>query len=462
VLLPLDSETELKGFSIDTGILARIPITGGTPKALEENVRDADWDPAGEHLALVRAADGVRVLEYPAGTVLYRTTGDLVHPEISPAGDLVAFFDHPQALNNRGSIAVVGADGEVRRLTGQLEWLMGSTWSPDGSEIWFSGLDDDGYALFAVDLDGKLRVLRRSPDSVTIHDVSQNGELLVQHSLFHLGIAARAPGETVERDLSWMGKSWVTDISADGEFVLFTEQQMVYDVWLRGLHDSAPTRLGPGQSYTLSPDGRWALARSFEEEAPLTLLPTGAGKPRELSDTAGVLWADWTPDGEHLILAQPDENGQPRLYVQDLAGGAPRSLSDESVQAAAAAMRSFCISPDGRRVAATAVDGALKLFPTTGGEPREVPGALPGEVPLRWTPDGRALYVVRGTDRYARVDRLDVESGERSLWRDLEPADPAGIRAVSGAGVALTPGGEEYAYTYLRDLSTLYLLTGVE
>ena len=45
-------------------------------------------------------------------------------------------------------------------------------------------------------------------------------------------------------------------------------------------------------------------------------------------------------------------------------------------------------------------------------------------------------------------------SNKASCGRSSEPA--------SSVVCALTPSGEGYAYTYLRDLSTLYVLTGVD
>jgi len=56
--------------------------------------------------------------------------------------------------------------------------------------------------------------------------------------------------------------------------------------------------------------------------------------------------------------------------------------------------------------------------------------------------------------------RLDLQSGSRTLWRELMPDDPAGIAGVYS--LALTPDGRSYAYTYARYLDSLYLVTGLE
>ena len=53
-----------------TGLLARVPSTGGAPREVLENVEDADWTSDGKELAVIhRVEDRVR-LEYPIGTVV--------------------------------------------------------------------------------------------------------------------------------------------------------------------------------------------------------------------------------------------------------------------------------------------------------------------------------------------------------------------------------------------------------
>ena len=457
ILLPPAPETVMLP-PFKSGILARVPLTGGTPRAVAENVHDADWGPSGKELALVRGVGSGAQLEYPTDKVLHQSPA-ISGVRVSPSGDIVAFFDHPFANNNRGYVAIVSRDGEMRTLSAELEGLTGLAWSPDGSEIWFSGADEVGKALFAVTLSGHLRVLRRSPGDLLLYDTTPEGRVLVAHGLWQLGIAALAPGEKAERDLSWMGTAFVTDISADGERILFLRQgQMVYDVWLRRTDGSAPTRLGPGMSFSLSPDGRWALAGLFSVTSPLTLLPTGAGTPRQLEGKTGALYASCTPEGESVVWAADDPDDGVRLYIQGIDGGETRTISEGGIQTGIA--RPFHVSPDGRWVMALGPDSMIKLYPTDGGEAREVPGILPGDEPSGWTGDGRALFVSQFGRLPALVFQLDLESGTRRLWRELMPRDPAGIGNIYG--FVLTPDGEGYAYTYDRGLNSLYLLTGMK
>jgi hypothetical protein len=50
-------------------------------------------------------------------------------------------------------------------------------------------------------------------------------------------------------------------------------------------------------------------------------------------------------------------------------------------------------------------------------------------------------------------------TGERKPWRDLVPADRAGVFNVTVFDI--TPDARWYAYSYVRDLSDLYLVQGL-
>jgi hypothetical protein len=112
-------------------------------------------------------------------------------------------------------------------------------------------------------------------------------------------------------------------------------------------------------------------------------------------------------------------------------------------------------------VAAVGTDGFIRIFPLDGGEPRVIPGTRDGEVPLRWAEDGRRLFVWSWYSGVpARAYLVDIETGERSLWREVIPADPAGVKGI--VSLVPTPDGRGYAYSYFRGLETLYLLSGLD
>ena len=59
------------------------------------------------------------------------------------------------------------------------------------------------------------------------------------------------------------------------------------------------------------------------------------------------------------------------------------------------------------------------------------------------------------------IFRVELESGRRTLWKTLSPADPVGVEFAGGAAV-ITPDGRSYCYSYLRRLGDLFILDGLK
>jgi eukaryotic-like serine/threonine-protein kinase len=149
------------------GTLARVPLSGGTPREVLENVQDADWSPSGDSLAVVRFVPENRHwrLEYPIGKVLLDGINWISNPKISPDGKSVAFGDHENSIgDDQGSVAVIGPDGKEKKLTSGWLSLEGIAWSPAGDEVWFSGTrSGSSENLRGVTLGGKLRDITNVP-----------------------------------------------------------------------------------------------------------------------------------------------------------------------------------------------------------------------------------------------------------------------------------------------------------
>jgi len=60
----------------------------------------------------------------------------------------------------------------------------------------------------------------------------------------------------------------------------------------------------------------------------------------------------------------------------------------------------------------------------------------------------------------AQVFRVDVATGQRTFWKSVEPADPAGIDTIGR--VLVSADGKSYVYGYNRTLSDLYLVQGLK
>jgi len=164
--------------------------------------------------------------------------------------------------------------------------------------------------------------------------------------------------------------------------------------------------------------------------------------------------AAWLPDSEHIVFSGIESGHGMRLYVESLTDGKPKAISGEGVGA------SPILSPKGDLIADTGPDRKIYVYPIAGGDPRLVPGIEPSEVPTGWSSDGRELFVIQRGEIPARVFRVDIATGKRTLWKSLEPADSAGIDTIGRVNLSLDT--KSYVYSYVRTLSDLYLVEGLK
>jgi len=231
-----------------------------------------------------------------------------------------------------------------------------------------------------------------------------------------------------------------------------------YTVFVRKSDHSPVVRLGEGNAMAISPDGKWALSMSPAPNSPFVLLPTGTGEHKTIQ-TQGLSpeqAAAWLPDSGTVVFAAQEAGHRTRLYVQAVDAQKAKPVTPEGI---VVALPGFAVSPDGKWVAAIQSDGKGGLFPMDGGPPRSFAGVDPGEFPLRFSQDGKTLYLWKRGEVPARVMRLEIESGRREPFKSLIPADPAGVERISN--VVVTPDGKGYAYCYTRLLSDLFVVEGL-
>ena len=457
------------GTWVNMGTLARAPLVGGAPREVLEHVQWADWSADGTNLVVVRDFDGRNRLEYPIGKSLYETGGWIGHPRFSPKGDQIAFIDHPVQGDDSGSLAVIDLAGHKKTLSGEWFTIQGVAWSPDGKEIWFtaskSGVD---RTLYATTLDGKERMVLRLPGAVMIFDIFKDGRVLLMRASWRRELVGMIGGDVRQHDLSWLDYTYPADISADGKTLLFDEEGgggsldysksggLSYAVYIRKTDGSPAVLLGEGGAVSLSPDGKWVVAQSQDTPSQLRLLTTGAGEPKGLTkDNVNHSWAHWFPDGKRLVFSGNEPGKGVRLYVFDVDAGKSQPITPEGVNGTA-----FVISPDSQWVAGIGPDQKGYLFPVGGGDARVIQGLNPGEQPITFSSDSHSLYVYQPGELPARVDKVDLQTGKRILWKELIPSDPAGVETIGP--ILITPDAKTCIFGYHRMLADLYLVEGLK
>ncbi len=445
------------------GTLARMPLGGGTPREVLEDVSLADWSPNGEDLAVFhRSPNGKSQLEYPIGTSLYEADG-FNFLRVSPRGDLVAFFDR-SGTGDFATLTTIDRKGKRTVISKGWEHVEGLAWSPRGDALVFAGgRSANDAAIRAVSLSGRERVLAATGTGLWLHDVGPDGRLLVERGLSRAGMTVLRRGESRERELGWLGGSAAQDMSPDGSLILFGEWGEAHDprggVFLRKTDGSPAVRLGDGEIQGLSSDGRWVLSVVLGSPRELVLLPTGPGTAKKVP-VEGIepLGAAILPNDKGFLVFAQGKDAPVAVSLLPPGGGKARPIATPGLVWDSGG----AVAPNGDRFVYLDREGRMKIVPLFGGEVATVPGnpLERTEAPVQWSEDGRFLYIARRGDIPVPVDRLELATGRREPWKRLGPEDTTGVIRVGD--IVIARDGQSYAYSYTRvAVSDLYVLEGL-
>ena len=433
-----------------------MPLSGGAPREVLEGVRQADWSPDGSRLAIIREVAGKDRLEYPVGKVLREVSGYMSDLRVSPSGAWIAYFEHPRKWDDRGSVNMVDLAGNNTVLSDGYWSERGLAWSPNGEEILFSAsLSGGSFTVYAVTPSGKRRVAYQPPGGLTIEDVSRDGRWLATRIDYRYRAMIHVAGDTEDRDLSWLNTSHARALSQDGRTLLFAETALGtnYAVCLRKTDGSPVVRLGEGWPADLSPDGKSVLAVVQSRPPQLVIYPTGAGETQQLErgDIEHYITAQWFRDGKSVLIGGNETGKSTRFYVQELGGGVPHPVTPEGT-------RDGWLSFDGSQVLARGPAGKYSIYPIAGGEPRPAAGLTDSDIPALWSADGRSVLVYRRAEIPSRLDRVDLTTGRRTLFKEFAPADRTGL--LSMRDIFVTDDLHSYAYTAYYQVSSLFVSEG--
>jgi len=299
------------------------------------------------------------------------------------------------------------------------------------------------------------------PGELELDDISRDGRDLLAHHTLIGSMRGLAPGDSAERDLTWLDFPIPADISSDGKTIVFSESgeggRKTGSFYLRNLDGSPAVRLGDGEALALAPDGKSVLARVKDAADRLVLVPTGTGEPKSivLSGFDVIEIAAWLPGGKEFIFGG-QEIGKPwRVYRVGVEGGKPRAISPEGVRIPF--FMTGAVSPDGRSFFGASGVGKWSRYSTEGGgEIAPIAGFERGDFPIRFASDG-SLWLRRASS--GNLWKLDPRTGRKTQSGiDLK----TNFGNVVSLRIVMTPDGRAYAYGVRNAHSILYVVEGLK
>ena len=472
------------------GTLFAVPSLGGTPRQLIVDVDSpVSFAPDGKHFVFVREGPktsslivagmdgGNKALAELASPARFDYRG----PAWSPDGKHIAVARNSNGDLQHFDLCVVDAATGAVTPIGSRIWTSPSqlAWLPDGSAIVFAAAG--GNAAFIAQIwqvgypDGDARRVTNDLNQYEGATITSDGSSLA----------------TVRR--TYAGDLWLGGFGSSS--ALSAPKQVTSGIaradGLAGLAWPAPDTVlytyyasGLMKIATAAPDGGNARDLALGSDVPLFPATCGDGKHfvlsmsqsgrgisvwradldgsnlKQLSTGLLDMWPSCSPDGKTVYYSDISAD-QPRMMKVSAEGGAPTSLSSES-------LRFSAVSPDGRFLASLYLAGAGKpaqiaVVDAQSGEiraaydePAELSAGTNGGSTLAWTKDGKAILFVVS------------QNGVSSLW--AQPVGAPGAPHVAskqimifGPGViwgfALSPDGTQILSSRGQPITDAVLLT---
>lgn len=447
------------------GMIYRVPVLGGTPAKLVDDVDSAPaFSPDGKQMTYVRGlpdtketslmvanADGTgeRTLASLKGAAhsFVLNTG----PSWSPDGKRIACG--VSAVNETGEYQelfdVAVDDGQVKPITNG-RWLhVGRVaWLTDGSGLIMLGADQEtGLSqLWHISYqDGSARKITN--DVADYRDLSLTadaGAIAVVQSdqQSNLWLVPNADTKRASQVTSGNydgvdGLAWLPD----GRFAYTTWRNGAEKLWLgdgsKGALKQLTESVGSDGPIAVSPDGRriaFVLKRSGQQH--LWLTNSDGTDLKELTNGSRDNSPMFSPDGNWVVYRSYDAEGTPSIYKIQVSGGERVRLTERISGPPA-------ISPDGNTIACTYREtalGPIKLALIPFGQ--KAPVRLldlpdtPRRLLCRWTLDGQRVAFIR------------VQAGVGNIWAQpldrKPPTQLTDFKSEQMFNFAFSKGGKEY------------------
>ncbi len=466
------------------GTIWRLPITGGTAKALTDALGDARqpaFSPDGKRIAFQSYRDGNWHLWTVSaeGTDLSQLTFgpfDDREPHWSSDGSKIVFSSDREGSYDLWELEL--ETGRLHRLTTGAGNEFSPAWSPDGRRIAYASEQESARSVRVLLRDGKQWTVARLTGDPSAPSWSPDGTMLLfneieglESRLLLVDVIASGSSSSANKprrvtlpdeDVFPVRASWLSpteflytadgkikrrsvDLS-DSEIVAFqatvTLERHIYQRRRRDFDSTDPKPVLGIVTPAVSPDGNHI---AFVALGDLWLLTIG-GKPERLTEDVFLeLHPSWSSDGERLVYAC-DRAGTMDLWIRNLRTGEDRQLTDRP------GAETFPVwSPDGSLVAFSGGRDALNVVDVASGEVEELHARLFGPAGrATWSPDG-TIVAVSALNRYSsryREGRNDILliARDGSPDRRVTPFPHRSIGSRGTDGPVWSPDGSKMAF----------------
>ncbi len=428
------------------GVLYKIPVLGGTPQQLVEDVDSAvTFSPDGQQMAFVRnsaAEANSKLIIAPADGSNERVLATLpipgyYDPAWSPDGKSIAAALIDPGGKSLGRIVTLDVnDGKEKTLYAVTAQLQKPVWSPDGRYVFMNFRDVstrwDGQ-IGVIDVrSGKFRRITNDLNYYSTQSlaVTKDGRQLVAvqgQPDIGLYVMSAKPGTTGEvkpidnrgdLNVGWLKGERLLVLDFDSHMITMNEDGSDRNV----IFQSDLPIFG----MSVCADGEHALFLMPTKQTKavnIYRLDIAGGRTTEVTD--GKL--DQTPvcsPGSKFFAYTTLVNGKKLLMRTPLGGGQPKQLSDEFVEFAA-------ISPDEQQIATLTVEGngvqtrlVIKVIPANGGAPIKTFDAHPLISGLmQYSGDGKSIYypiTEKGVSNFVQQSLSGGPATQVTDFKDLD------------------------------------------
>jgi serine/threonine protein kinase/Tol biopolymer transport system component len=442
-----------------------VPVLGGSPRRFVEPLGgDAAWTPTGNRLLAVANelfeidsnGEQKKLASLPASLYIYWLRW-------SPDGKILRFTTNGPGGDRLWEMAADNANPHQILSDWQPATQKGmGDWTPDGKYFVFRVTDQGRDDLWALrdqpDLWHKVKYepirLTAGPLSLESPRASLDGKKI-------LAVGSQRRSELVRYDsrsgqflpyLNGISAAYVS-FSRDGKWIAYVSWPES-ELWRCRMDGSEKLQLTTApavvSSIDWSPDGSqiaYSATLPGQHDA-VFLVSASAGEPRQISrsEGAGLRSIGWTPDGKSVITTLYSPSDKSSVRVVDV-------KSAKATEASAFGSEfGIALSPDGRYIAGTPVDGQkLMVFDMAAQKWFDLVKQSVNAV--RWSPDSQyvyfdtqsnadpAIYRVRVSDK-----KLETVASLKNLRRVILPFLPWMGLTPDGSPLLMRDTGTQEVY----------------